>query len=193
MTGRSLSPLRLLRARLRHFARDTRASLTVEAAILMPILATTFVLMYVIFDAFRQQAVNQKAAYAISDMLSRETDYITPAYLDNARSMLRWLSSKHSQNVTLRVTIVSYDADEDRYEVKWSRTRGAKDSYESSDIRDWHDKLPVMVDNEQVILLETWVDYEPPINVGFLPREIRTRVFTRPRFSSQVSWSNGGV
>ncbi|MWD26524.1 hypothetical protein E0K89_003440 [Aquicoccus sp. SCR17] len=193
MPARHLPTLRLARARLREFLRDSRASITVESAILLPILSICFVLMYVIFDAFRQQAVSQKASYTISDMLSRETDYINPTYMDHAREMLEWLSSQHRQDIALRVTVISYDADQDRYAVEWSKTRGDSQPWHSSDVRDWHDQLPVMVDNEQVILVETWSQYEPPLNVGFLPREIRTRVFTRPRFTGQLKWRGNGV
>lgn len=178
---------------IKRFRRDEKGNLTVEAMFLMPVLAISFVLMYIIFDAIRQHTINQRAAYTISDMLSRETDYINPMYMDHAREMLVWLTSKHKRDVSLRVSVLRYDAQRDRYTVMWSKTRGPVDPHQNKDMPALKEKLPGMVDGEQVILTETWTDYQPPMNLGFLPREVRTFVFARPRFTPQLKWGGIGL
>ncbi|UYV38639.1 hypothetical protein N4R57_06200 [Rhodobacteraceae bacterium D3-12] len=44
----------------------------------------------------------------------------------------------------------------------------------------------MMVDEERIILVETWTDYNAPFNVGLNGQTISTFVFTRPRFAPQL-------
>lgn len=172
---------------LRRFARAERGNMTVEAAILMPILLTTFVGLYSVFDGFRAQTVNQRAAYTISDMLSRETQLIDDTYIDNAYAMTLFLAGVQDSNVRMRVSVISYDEDDDEYTVEWSEVRGAGYSvYDTDDVHDWHDILPIMVDGEQTILVETSITYVPVLGFGLGERSIDTRVFNRPRFAPQL-------
>jgi len=77
-----------LTRKLRGFRSDERGYVTVEAMILLPVILWIFAACWVYFDAFRQQSVNQKASYTIGDMLSRETNYITPAYIDGTHELV---------------------------------------------------------------------------------------------------------
>ena len=52
------------------------------------------------------------------------------------------------------------------------------------------DDLPVMPDNETVVVVETFVRYDPPFNTGLTNREIHNFVFTRPRYAPQVLWND---
>lgn len=81
-----------LRRGLRRFAGDTEGYTTVEVAIILPTLFTLFAASWIYFDVFRQQAVGQKANFAIGDMLSRETDELNDAYIDNTYKMLALLT-----------------------------------------------------------------------------------------------------
>ena len=107
--------------RLRGFGKDTEGTLSVEAAIVLPALIFSMLFTYVIFDAFRQNSVAQKAAYTIGDMLSRETDYITPVYMDHSRSMLQYLTDNMNRDVQLRVSVLIWDDKKSKYKVKWSK------------------------------------------------------------------------
>jgi hypothetical protein len=84
------------------------------------------------------------------------------------------------------VSSLSYDADADAYLLDWSEVRGWVPRLSAAQVRDWHDRLPVMTDNERITVVETWVKYEPPFKVGMSSREIRNFVFTRPRYAPQV-------
>ena len=59
------------------------------------------------------------------------------------------------------------------------------------------DKLPVMPNNEVIIVLQNWLSYEPMFSVGLSAFEFENLIVTRPRFNSaQLCWNsqeNGGV
>ncbi len=80
--------LNILTSRLRRFRDDTQGYITVEAMIILPVLLWLFGASWVYFDVMRQQTVNQKGNYTIGDMISRETDAVTDAYIDNSRYLL---------------------------------------------------------------------------------------------------------
>ncbi|PIE13552.1 MAG: hypothetical protein CSA70_04560 [Rhodobacterales bacterium] len=180
-----------LKSRLRAFADDARGSITVEVVVLLPMLYWAYCAMFVYFDAYRQVSVNQKAAYTISDMLSRETDPIDRDYMNASHAMLEFLSRSRNP-VRLRVSVVRYVENQDQFRRDWSKVVGGGGLRELSnrDVRNWHDKLPALLNNERIIVVETFTDYTPPFNIGMDDQEIGTFVFTKPRFAPQLLWQN---
>ena len=181
----TLPPLSRLRARISEFSQDARGSVTIEAVIMLPILLWAYCALYTFFDAYRQTSINHKAAYTISDMLSRETSPVTNDYLDSAHSMLDFLTRSGAER-RMRVTVLRYDLDDDEHTVEWSQVRGAVGALDNAEINTLVSKLPVMVDEERLVLVETWTDYDAPFNIGLNGRTISTFVFTRPRFAPQL-------
>ena len=175
--------------RLRRFARDTRGSLTVEALIMFPLLFWALLSMLVFFDAYRQSSLNVKAAYTISDMLSREVEPITPAYLDGARNLFNELARTATPS-RMRVTVVYYNAGQQKFYRDWSQERGGVAVLSNADVQTMQDRLPAVPDNERLILVETWADYHPPFNVGIDRQDLYNFVFTRPRFAPQVKFES---
>lgn len=175
-----------LRARIAGFSQDSRGSVTVEAVIMLPILFWAYCGLYTFFDAYRQTSINQKAAYTISDMLSRETDPpLNADYLDSVYSLLDFLTRSNTER-RMRVTVVRYDQDNNEHHVQWSQVRGTVDALEDADVATLANRLPVMVDEEQLVLVETWTEYDAPFNIGLNDKTISTFVFTRPRFAPQL-------
>lgn len=172
-------------ALFKRFSRDTRGHINVEAVIVFPALLFLFGVGWTYFDAFRQQAVNQKANYVISDMISRETAAITPDYIANASRMLRYLTKSAAAETDLRVTVVQYSTDLG-WEVVWSEERGDNPPLQNSDMPAYADRLPQGIPGEQLILVETWDTFDPVFNVGLNTFEITTYSFTRPRYSPQI-------
>jgi len=177
-------PKRLL-TRLRSYARDEGGSATVEAAIAFPILMWLFVVTFALFDLYQFKSAREKATYTLADMISRETIPIDQTYLDNALALFNDMTGGSNQ---LRVSVVYYSADYDRYWKKWSKTVGTGDmaSYKDKDLGTKHDWFPVMVDAEQLVVVESKASYDSPFNVGFTPKTVETYAFTRPRFAPQV-------
>jgi hypothetical protein len=172
---------------LKRFHEEEGGSLSVEAAIIAPMLLWAYLATFVYFDSYRAQATATKASYTLSDMLSRELGYINNTYLDNLESLFNFLTN--SQNPTrLRLTMVRYDAVNDEYKVNWSKNRGATGNLSDANINNYRAALPVMPHNEVVIVFETWRHYNPEVNVGFDPFVIENFIVTRPRFAPQLCW-----
>ena len=173
---------------LRGFRDDDRGSIAVETIIILPVLFWAYLSMFAIFDAYRQHSINQKAAYTISDVISRETNGIDDAYLNGTREMLGYLTANELTEVSIRVTSVRYNLNDDSYKRDWSEAAGWVGPLSNNDVEGLEDDLPILPHNERVVVVETFVKYDPPFNTGLQEREIHNFVFTRPRYAPQVLW-----
>lgn len=174
-----------LKSRLKAFWSDTSGNVTVEFCLAMPILFWSFMASYVFFDGYRQSAINLKAAYTISDLVSRETGTINDAYIQSMVNLLE-LMTRTPSDVDLRISVIRWDATDDRYYLDWSANRGFINALTDDNISDIEDKLPVMPADERVILVETNNVFVPLFNVGLDDINLSNFVFTRPRFVSQI-------
>jgi hypothetical protein len=181
--------LSFIKTRIAAFRDDTRGTVTVEAALMLPLLFWTWAAMYVFFDAYRQASIVQKAAYTVGDLLSRETDYITNAYMDNTMELYGFLTPSTSNNA-IRVSVIRWDDDEQIYKLDWSRVRGSRPELTNNGVSNWHNKLPMMPHNERIILVEAWSNYDAPFTVGLENSSLEAFVFTRPRFAPQLLWQD---
>lgn len=177
------------RSLLSRFGRDTRGSVSVEFVLTMPFLFWAFMATYVYFDGYRQSTVNLKAAYTISDLVSRETDGVTDGYIDSMHELLQLITRSDSA-LRMRISVIRFDAEDDRYYVDWSEGRGYTVMLNDGNVGDIESRLPVMPDDERVILVETGNTFVPLFNIGLDDVELENFVFTRPRFAPQVAWSD---
>jgi hypothetical protein len=183
------SPARLLR----RFRRETKGSVSVEFVIYLPLMLGMFAAIYTFFDAFRRDSVNLKAAYTISDLISRETTAINDDYLDSMYEMTKLLIRQDSQ-LGLRVSVIRWDEDDNAYSVDWSEVRGTSDiTWTDGTINTVANKLPTMPDQERVILVETFNEMEPAFEVGLPTLELDNFVFTRPRFAPLVAFEGSAT
>lgn len=184
-----MSLILMMKTKLGAFVRSERGSVP-EALVILPIMFWAYMASYVFFDGYRQSSVNLKAAYTISDMISRETDPINNAYIDSMHQMHRLLTSAF-RNTTLRVTVVRWDEEDNRYYRNWSAARGGALPRTDADMIDLASRLPVMTDNELVILVETTNLFQPVFpGVGMGDVSLDNFVFTRPRFADQLLWES---
>ncbi|OIQ44177.1 MAG: hypothetical protein BM558_08910 [Roseobacter sp. MedPE-SW] len=178
--------LNIFHQHLRRFRQNSDGALTVEFVILAPLLLWTFAAIYTFFDAFRQDTINLKAAYTISDLVSRETTELNETYIDSMYAMSQLLIRSDS-NTSIRISVVRWDEDDDRYYLDWSKERGdALVEWTNATISEIEDRLPVMPDQERVILVETRNDLEPAFKVGLPSMDLDNFVFSRPRFAPLV-------
>ncbi|MBR9890973.1 hypothetical protein GYB14_04710 [bacterium] len=194
---------------LRKFRRDNEGYVTIEVMFMLPVLFVLFGAAWVYFDVFRQQSVNQKANYAIGDMLSRETEEIDDTFIDNSFKLFGVLTKNVTEpdeltgrySADLRITVVEYNANSRKYSVVWSAARGEYEELTGNEADNYANRLPVMANNGQVIMVEASEDYYPIFNVGLDPLELKTYSFTHPRYAPQVlfagaqgennGWGNG--
>lgn len=180
--------VRGLGRRWRAFREDEHGGIAVEAALVFPMLTWAFLATIVYFDAFRSQATNAKAAYTVSDMISRETQYITPDYIDSLWKLHKFLTTSNHET-DLQVSIVEYDEDWLDYNVRWSKARGAFTEMTEADLDALEDRLPVMPDGEIVILVQTRMVYEPSFSIGLDAFTFDNFIVTRPRFAPQLCYN----
>ncbi|MHA6325904.1 TadE/TadG family type IV pilus assembly protein [Roseivivax sp. CAU 1753] len=183
--------MRFLQSRLAAFAKDTRGYVNVEAVIVLPILLSLFGVGWVYFDAFRQQNVNQKANYAISDILSRQTDYIDEGFIDSTFSLFQTLTLSNGSDGALRVSLVEYDGEIGGWDIVWSQTRSASGTLDGEGPDALETRLPPVIDGDQLFVVETIDHYQPALQIGLNPFDITTFSFTRPRYAAKAAEAAG--
>jgi len=195
MTQHSLSSAALIRARLktalREFGTDTRGLVATEAIILLPLVIWTYVAMFSFFDMLRMKSVNQKAAFTVADAYSRETNKINDTYVDSTFTLFKALT--RSNRPAMRVSVLSYDEDTDKYSVSWSEKRGNGSDPVLTDntVNSIRNQLPAVASGDEFILVETWNDYMIPFKIGMDDFELKSLVFINPRFADQLKWDDG--
>jgi len=179
-------------ARCKAFWSDTRGSVTVEFVLAMPFIFWSFMATYVYFDGYQQSASNLKAAYTISDLISRETSDINDEYIDSMVELFELMT--HTPTVsTMRITVIRWDDPDQRYYVNWSANRGFPEDLTDATVSDLASRLPNMPDNEIVILVETNNTFVPLFRIGLDNIDLQNFVFTRPRFVDQVKWEDNTI
>lgn len=189
-----MTMFKTLRPLLRSFKDDKSGSISIEALLFLPFIMVTLAATFSLFDAFRYKTLNSKAAYTLSDALSRETDAITPAYVDGLVDTLEYLTRSDGL-YSLRITVVTYDADTDSHSMDWSEGRGNFNPMNEAELAQVVLRLPELIDNERLIVVETQTDYESPFTLAGLASDdlFYNMVFTRPRFAPKLVWVNDEV
>lgn len=195
------------------FGRDTNGAMPVEGALASIFLVWWYIASIQFFDAYRQKNVNQKAAYTIADMLSRETGSI-PGDANSTEINLDYMTglnvvfdylSFSKRPTWIRVSSVYWDATDDRYEVAWSITTGGDDgALNDAKLALYENRIPEMPEGDTVVITETFMAYEPMFNLNMPSlwgegedikldaRWDRTFITTRPRFASCIPWEDQG-
>lgn len=185
--------LRILN-KIRNFCRKDDGTVILEAVIIIPTLAAIITAMIVFFEAYRLKSVNLKAAYTVSDMISRKYPTVDGDYVDGLKVMYDFLVS--SVNPTsMRVTMVQFDTedpendDDGLHILQWSHGVGDFDDLTAGTLSTIEDGIPLMGHGDSLIIVQTQMDYVPPFNVGLRPFQINNFVATRPRFIPPC-WEN---
>ncbi|MDG1116560.1 MAG: pilus assembly protein [Flavimaricola sp.] len=172
--------------------RDQEGSVSVEAILMLPLLIWAFLGTWVFFDAYKAQFVNAKAGYTIGDILSRETGFVTPEYMDSLYNLQQFLVER-GDPIRLRLSVITYDEDNDSYEVRWSRNRGGGGVITDSDVEEMRDMIPIMADGSSAIIVQTSMEYIPIYRNGLSDLVFDDFVVTRPRFAGQLCWNSSNT
>ena len=57
----------------------------------------------------------------------------------------------------------------DKFDVEWSVARGDYPALETQDLNNYTERLPNIANGAELILVETWEDYNPVFRVGLAP------------------------
>ena len=175
------------------FAREERGSYAFEAMLIFPMLVFGYMGMFIFFDAFRQQNVNLKASYTISDILSRQTEPVNQAWMTGLNQMLDYLTTSNHPTF-IRTTVIYWDRDRQKHVKVWSEGSTGIAGLSQAEIdQQLTPKIPLMAHADTAIILETFMMYEPAVNVGIGPTEFHNVIVTSPRFADQLCWNECGA
>ena len=140
------------------------------------------------FQTYAAKATNIRAAYTISDILSREDTSVNANYIDGLHTVFSYLTLDAGANPEIRVTVVYCEDNcglEDTGRVlrmDWSYGVG-KSALVEGQLSEFDDKIPVMSTGDRAILVETTVDYTPAFeSVGLDDVTFENIIVTRPRW-----------
>lgn len=183
--------------KLHDFACDERGTVMAEAMMVLPVLIWSYLALFVYWDSYRSVNTMQKAAYTVSDMISRENVAISNDYIPGMRDVMQYLINDRS-DVNLRVTSVTYSEVDAEFQVHWSRSPGnAMPELTTADLQQFLDcddpndldfcLIPNMADGDYVVIVEVNTRYVPAFNVSGLGETVLSQfIVTRPRFLTRI-------
>ena len=174
---------------LKRFFGDQRASLSVEAVMIFPLLIWGYFGMFILFDGYRALGANIRASYTISDLLSRETNYITPTYMEGMNDVLDILTQSPLRTV-LRVTVVRFNSVTNQHELEWSYSTAGRPAITDATLPLILPNVPTMANPGVAIVVETYMAFVPFMNISLDSFYFESVVVTRPRFAPQLVWAN---
>ena len=167
------------------FARDERAALSVEAAVMLPLLAALYVAGIVWFDALRREAAITRASYVVGDLLSRRTGTVTVTDIEGLKAVFETMTG--TQNRTwIRVTELIRCTDGLR--VAWTHATDDKPVMTQNRLSGHLSQVPALSEGERIVITESFSDYDPVFNVGLDKRLAATFTPTRTRSGGRLVW-----
>jgi Flp pilus assembly pilin Flp len=178
----------------RRFLRDERGSALVEFMLLLPLLVWVMVALVAFWDVFRTINTAQKAAYSVSDLISRQEDNLSASFVDGMQDVLDYLMVGAAQDTRMRITSLYYDDASKSYKLIFSVSPGDRMlPYTETQLQTLTDRIPILNDKDSVVIVETMVDYTPPFNTGIfnIADALGSNVFdefvvTPPRFRTAI-------
>ncbi|MDR7123977.1 TadE/TadG family type IV pilus assembly protein [Pseudotabrizicola sp. 4114] len=184
--------LQMTRTALRRFKRDERGLAAAEMLMVMPIYMFCIFGTFTFWDAFDVVNRSQKAAYSVSDLVTRKQDNVTEAYVTGMFNTMQYMMGPSLPTRT-RITSVFYSEARNRYEVLWSRASTTTiPRLTTATLPGLQDHLPVMHDGDALIVVEANVDFVPLIGpVDWVMGNVedgvlRHVIVTRPRFLPKI-------
>ena len=195
---------RALISRLRAFLHDTSGSYSVEAVLVIPMLVWAALATLTFVDGYRTQTMNLRVTYSIADLLSRQEDPIGPDFVDGLGRLHDYLSG-NEHPTHLRVTVIrcnehsevaaddGCDSPDDERLLVWSDVSdGGAEPITQDTLETVIDAIPRLAFADSAILVETWLDYSPPFDVGLDARRFEHRIVVSPRFVPQLKYAAEG-
>lgn len=172
---------------LARFKADKTGVMTLEFMILLPILLMWFAGMFVFFDAFHKWMKSLKASYTVADLLTRQT-VIDDAFIFALDGVFDSISqTKNKDGTWLRVSQVRKI--DDALEMLWTTPTYSNDveGVLEFSIEDVRDNIPLMANNEYVIVVQSYRPFSPVFDwVGLDVTTFSNIVVAPLRFSSSL-------
>ncbi|WP_133395312.1 TadE/TadG family type IV pilus assembly protein [Palleronia sediminis] len=174
--------------RLRRFRRDEAGSYVAETLLILPLLIWGVLATLVYVDGYRTQTANLRISYSLSDMISRTRTSLGPNYVDGLGRIYDHLSGGRS-STSLRVTLLHWNKSDDKHYLDWSdSTDGGQPPLTQETLSTVLPRVPTLFDGDRIIVLETWMDYDPPFKTGIDKRTFGNITVTSPRFLAKIGY-----
>ena len=178
---------------LKRFRRDEDGTMTMEFAIVAPLLFIVIIAGFEFFDAFKSYGRAAKVTYTLADNLSRREE-INEAKVTELHALMNALLPWMNGDKTLTITSITYDADEG-YVCDWSKhsdqnmTMNFDLSLNSLALGTsvYTDILPSIAVGDSIILVETTIPHRTLFSMFGLKDIVWfNQIAIRPRFTSRL-------
>lgn len=182
------------------FLRNERGTVLVEFLLLLPLLVWVMIAVIVFWDVFRTINTAQKAAYSVSDLISRQEDNLSVSFVDGMQDVFDYLMVDSAQDSRLRITSLYYDDATKSYKLIFSVSPGDRViPLTETDLQTLTDRIPILNDKDSVVIVESLVDYTASFNTGLfdIAEALGSNVFenfvvTPPRFRTAICLQAAG-
>ncbi|MCG3268876.1 TadE/TadG family type IV pilus assembly protein [Yoonia sp. I 8.24] len=157
-----------IKSLLQDFRDDESGVIAIELLLVVPILVWALLSTLVYFDAFKTESISTRMSMTIADMFSREVE-VDNTFINGAHDLLEALTPS-ADAPDMRITVYTFDESDDQYDRVWSRNRGSYYSnHTNATLRAESDRLPILSDGDNAILVETHTEYSAPFSIGIGP------------------------
>ena len=184
--------IKAITGRLRRFSRNEDGLASADMILMLPLYLFCILGTFTFWDAYDVVNRSQKAAYSVSDLVTRKQDNVTEAYVNGMFGTVQYMLGPSLPTRT-RITSIFYNGAQNRYEVIWSRSSyPGIPQLTTSTLPTIASHLPALADGDSLMVVEVNVEFKPI--VGFVMRALneipegtmKHVVATRPRFLPKV-------
>ncbi len=177
-----------LRRAVDSFKSCERGNITIELVTIVPLLLVITLGLITFFDAFQAKSTAARTSTVISDLVSRETNAITPDFMDGVSGLMQSMIESDA-DPEFRLTAFTWDDDDAKYLVRWSKQRGNRLEHSEETLNYLATQLPQIKDGQRAVLLETWVEYDPLTKFGMeKSTTFENRLVAAQRFVPQICY-----
>ena len=176
----------------KHYTKDQRGLLSIELALLLPIMFFWFAGTFVFFNAFHKWLKSVKANYTIADLISRQ-QYTTVDFVYSLDAVYDEISqTEDAANSYFELTIVEWDLSnpsDPQLVIRCSEaTNTAKQEPTGIKAEDIEARIPTKVpDGDDLILLTSYTPYTPLFDwVGIPPTTFKNDMVAPLRFTDSL-------
>ena len=184
-----------MRNELQTFLNSEDGSLSLETAIVFPLLLWVFGATFLFWDLYHTKAVSQRAAFTVADALSR-VSVVDAAYMDGLMNIHNYLlQGRNAQRMrisTIGVTQSTELATDQTFCTVWSYSPSNMPVMDDTLLNSMKDRIPNMRYGTVAIVVEAQVGWIPFLWVGIGPTSMDNFVVTRPRYDPQLVYIDGG-
>ena len=187
-------PFRCLRRRLAAFGRDAGGVVSIEAALIAPVLLGLFAASFVWYDAFRTKNEVIKGTYTVADMISRQQTSLPEEAFDGLAFAFDFMVRANAPT-SLRITsIVCMDDCDDEtkrdLQMCWSWAQSGQAPHDTTTVKDLFPSIPLMTLGDTVVVTEGSVEYNPVFDRWLDTIDLKNMIVTRPRFAPEIGYED---